>query len=172
MRASRSNFPSAGLFQPTEPTICWCTRVSQLRRMKPELLLFSLAVWGISQYPGFALDMVARTEVCPLPPPRSYSSNISATPGLHGLYCVSFPLPVPLLISRFENGFPKGSRKASPIRHHCCLWCRVPPFGYGQGVFGGLLDNESFPLTFGNPGATIQGQIVATYDMAASLAPR
>jgi MFS family permease len=38
-------------------------------------------------------------------------------------------------------------------------------FGYDQGVFGGLLDNESFLGTFGFPGSTIQGQIVATYDI-------
>ncbi|PWY65415.1 general substrate transporter [Aspergillus eucalypticola CBS 122712] len=38
-------------------------------------------------------------------------------------------------------------------------------FGYDQGVFGGLLDNEAFLRTFGFPGATIQGQIVATYDI-------
>ncbi|GAD91793.1 hypothetical protein NECHADRAFT_48029 [Paecilomyces variotii No. 5] len=38
-------------------------------------------------------------------------------------------------------------------------------FGYDQGVFGGILDNESFLRTFGFPGATIQGQIVATYDL-------
>ncbi|KAI1834815.1 hypothetical protein DTO006G1_3357 [Penicillium roqueforti] len=38
-------------------------------------------------------------------------------------------------------------------------------FGYDQGVFGGLLDNEPFLETFGNPGVTIQGQIVATYDI-------
>ncbi|QKX61532.1 uncharacterized protein TRUGW13939_08684 [Talaromyces rugulosus] len=38
-------------------------------------------------------------------------------------------------------------------------------FGYDQGVFGGLLDNEPFLKTFGYPGTTIQGQIVATYDI-------
>lgn len=38
-------------------------------------------------------------------------------------------------------------------------------FGYDQGVFGGLLDNDPFLRTFGYPGATIQGQIVATYDL-------
>ncbi|CAI7621745.1 unnamed protein product [Penicillium glandicola] len=38
-------------------------------------------------------------------------------------------------------------------------------FGYDQGVFGGLLDNEPFLETFGNPSVTIQGQIVATYDI-------
>ncbi|KAL3429879.1 general substrate transporter [Aspergillus tetrazonus] len=38
-------------------------------------------------------------------------------------------------------------------------------FGYDQGVFGGLLDNEPFLKMFGYPGATIQGQIVPTYDI-------
>ncbi|KAJ6023456.1 uncharacterized protein N7446_013818 [Penicillium canescens] len=38
-------------------------------------------------------------------------------------------------------------------------------FGYDQGVFGGLLDNKPFLETFGNPSVTIQGQIVATYDI-------
>lgn len=38
-------------------------------------------------------------------------------------------------------------------------------FGYDQGVFGGLLDNEPFLKTFSYPDATIQGQIVATYDI-------
>lgn len=38
-------------------------------------------------------------------------------------------------------------------------------FGYDQGVFGGLLENEPFLATFGNPSVTIQGQIVATYDI-------
>ncbi|KAB2569249.1 High-affinity glucose transporter [Lasiodiplodia theobromae] len=38
-------------------------------------------------------------------------------------------------------------------------------FGYDQGVFGGLLSNKAFLNTFNNPSATIQGQIVATYDI-------
>ncbi|KAF9634282.1 hypothetical protein BFW01_g5177 [Lasiodiplodia theobromae] len=38
-------------------------------------------------------------------------------------------------------------------------------FGYDQGVFGGLLSNKAFLETFNNPSATIQGQIVATYDI-------
>ncbi|KAF4768663.1 hypothetical protein N7455_000317 [Penicillium solitum] len=38
-------------------------------------------------------------------------------------------------------------------------------FGYDQGVFGGLLDNKPFLETFENPSVTIQGQIVATYDI-------
>ncbi|KAE8142330.1 general substrate transporter [Aspergillus pseudotamarii] len=38
-------------------------------------------------------------------------------------------------------------------------------FGYDQGVFGGLLDNDHFLRTFGYPSTTIQGQIVATYDI-------
>ncbi|KAL4940034.1 hypothetical protein BDV06DRAFT_230663 [Aspergillus oleicola] len=38
-------------------------------------------------------------------------------------------------------------------------------FGYDQGIFGGLLDNEEFLRTFNYPEPTIQGQIVATYDI-------
>ncbi|KAL0255056.1 hypothetical protein SLS55_009583 [Diplodia seriata] len=38
-------------------------------------------------------------------------------------------------------------------------------FGYDQGVFGGLLSNKLFLSTFNNPSSTIQGQIVATYDI-------
>ncbi|KAL5592359.1 hypothetical protein FOBRF1_013385 [Fusarium oxysporum] len=38
-------------------------------------------------------------------------------------------------------------------------------FGYDQGVFGGLLSNKPFLNTFNNPSSTIQGQIVATYDI-------
>lgn len=38
-------------------------------------------------------------------------------------------------------------------------------FGYDQGVFGGLLDNDPFLRTFNYPNTTIQGQIVATYDI-------
>lgn len=42
-------------------------------------------------------------------------------------------------------------------------------FGYDQGIFGGLLDNKPFLNTFGNPSVTIQGQIVATYDIGCIL---
>ncbi|PVH71344.1 general substrate transporter [Cadophora sp. DSE1049] len=38
-------------------------------------------------------------------------------------------------------------------------------FGYDQGVFGGLLGNESFIRTFNRPSAVIQVQITATYDL-------
>ncbi|KAA8646687.1 sugar porter family MFS transporter [Aspergillus tanneri] len=38
-------------------------------------------------------------------------------------------------------------------------------FGYDQGVFGGLLSNRHFLETFNYPSPTIQGQIVATYDI-------
>lgn len=38
-------------------------------------------------------------------------------------------------------------------------------FGYDQGVFGGLLSNQHFLRTFDYPNSTIQGQIVATYDI-------
>ncbi|KAK5400794.1 hypothetical protein LTR06_011254 [Exophiala xenobiotica] len=42
-------------------------------------------------------------------------------------------------------------------------------FGYDQGVFGGLLGNPLFLSTFNNPDATIQGQIVSTYDIGCIL---
>jgi MFS family permease len=42
-------------------------------------------------------------------------------------------------------------------------------FGYDQGVFGGLLSNNAFLGTFGNPNNTIQGQIVSTYDIGCIL---
>ncbi|KAJ4345338.1 uncharacterized protein N0V89_011468 [Didymosphaeria variabile] len=38
-------------------------------------------------------------------------------------------------------------------------------FGYDQGVFGGLLSNKPFLETFNHPSPTMQGQIVATYDI-------
>lgn len=38
-------------------------------------------------------------------------------------------------------------------------------FGYDQGVFSGLLDNAAFQKAFRYPNSTIQGQIVATYDL-------
>ncbi|KIW87284.1 uncharacterized protein Z519_12187 [Cladophialophora bantiana CBS 173.52] len=42
-------------------------------------------------------------------------------------------------------------------------------FGYDQGVFGGLLGNPLFLKTFKYPNATIQGQIVSTYDIGCIL---
>jgi len=42
-------------------------------------------------------------------------------------------------------------------------------FGYDQGVFGGLLGNAMFLRTFNDPGATIQAQIVSTYDIGCIL---
>lgn len=38
-------------------------------------------------------------------------------------------------------------------------------FGWDQGVFGGILNDPSFAKQFHNPTATIQGQIVSTYDI-------
>lgn len=42
-------------------------------------------------------------------------------------------------------------------------------FGWDQGVFGGILGNERFLSTFDDPDATIQGQIVSTYDIGCIL---
>jgi sugar porter (SP) family MFS transporter len=38
-------------------------------------------------------------------------------------------------------------------------------FGWDQGMFGGILGNPSFLSTYHDPSATIQGQIVSTYDL-------
>ncbi|KAI5276016.1 hexose carrier protein [Aureobasidium subglaciale] len=46
-----------------------------------------------------------------------------------------------------------------------CAGCAFMLFGYDQGIFGGLLGNDNFIATFDNPGALIQGQITATYDL-------
>lgn len=40
-------------------------------------------------------------------------------------------------------------------------------FGYDQGVFGGILNNQNFLNTFQNPNATIQAQITSTYYLGA-----
>lgn len=42
-------------------------------------------------------------------------------------------------------------------------------FGYDQGVFGGVLTNNNWIAQFNNPGTTVQGQIVATYDIGCIL---
>lgn len=36
-------------------------------------------------------------------------------------------------------------------------------FGYDQGVFGGILSNQSFLAAFNNPNTTVQGQMTSTY---------
>lgn len=36
-------------------------------------------------------------------------------------------------------------------------------FGYDQGVFGGILSNQSFLAVFNNPNTTVQGQMTSTY---------
>jgi MFS family permease len=38
-------------------------------------------------------------------------------------------------------------------------------FGWDQGVFGGILNDPTFASQFENPNATVQGQIVSTYDI-------
>ncbi|KAI7204265.1 hypothetical protein D0869_03776 [Hortaea werneckii] len=57
--------------------------------------------------------------------------------------------------------------QGKPLRYSITAACGAGflLFGYDQGLYGGLLDNQSFPETFNNPDATIQGQIVATYDI-------
>ncbi|KAI0894276.1 hexose carrier protein [Annulohypoxylon nitens] len=46
-----------------------------------------------------------------------------------------------------------------------CSGCGFALFGYDQGVFGGLLDNESFVRVFDHPNAILRGHITATFDL-------
>ncbi|KAJ4250903.1 hypothetical protein NW762_011553 [Fusarium torreyae] len=57
--------------------------------------------------------------------------------------------------------------KSNFARHSVTIACGSGflLFGYDQGVFGGLLSNKPFLETFNNPSSTVQGQIVATYDI-------
>ncbi|KAK7222872.1 hypothetical protein V2G26_010875 [Clonostachys chloroleuca] len=57
--------------------------------------------------------------------------------------------------------------RGSSLRHRVTTACGAGflLFGYDQGVFGGLLSNQHFLDTFNNPNSTMQGQIVATYDI-------
>jgi hypothetical protein len=40
-----------------------------------------------------------------------------------------------------------------------------PETGYDQGVFGGIIITPNFLETMGNPNASLQGAIVALYDI-------
>lgn len=42
-------------------------------------------------------------------------------------------------------------------------------FGYDQGVFGGILMNQTFLNTFDNPGSAIQAQITSAYYLGVIL---
>jgi MFS family permease len=43
--------------------------------------------------------------------------------------------------------------------------CSFLLFGWDQGVFGGILNDQTFAKQFNHPNPTIQGQIVSTYDI-------
>lgn len=40
-------------------------------------------------------------------------------------------------------------------------------FGYDQGVFSGIVGNEDWRTTFGNPGSALEGIIVSIYNLGA-----
>ncbi|RDW67035.1 general substrate transporter-2 [Coleophoma crateriformis] len=50
----------------------------------------------------------------------------------------------------------------------CCLLA-FTLFGYDQGVFGGILQNQNWLHQFGNPDATITGIIVSSYNLGCLL---
>ncbi|KAF9875672.1 hypothetical protein CkaCkLH20_06604 [Colletotrichum karsti] len=57
----------------------------------------------------------------------------------------------------------QGKALAASITFACGIG--FASFGFGQGVFGAFLGNESFIKTFNNPNPTLQGHITATYDL-------
>lgn len=62
---------------------------------------------------------------------------------------------------------PLFSNQGDALRYRITAACGAGflLFGYDQGVFGGLLSNPHFLNTFNHPDSSIQGQIVATYDI-------
>ncbi|KAF4502675.1 Sugar transporter STL1 [Fusarium agapanthi] len=46
----------------------------------------------------------------------------------------------------------------------CCL-CAFVPYGYDQGVFGGILENEDWLRQFNDPGDTLTGFITSSYNL-------
>ena len=44
---------------------------------------------------------------------------------------------------------------------------RTVLFGYDQGVFSGIVTNEDWKNTFGNPGSGLEGIIVSIYNLGA-----
>ncbi|KAF4981199.1 hypothetical protein FDECE_17729 [Fusarium decemcellulare] len=50
----------------------------------------------------------------------------------------------------------------------CCL-CAFVLYGYDQGVFGGILENEDWLRQFNNPGDTLTGFITSSYNLGCLL---
>lgn len=76
----------------------------------------------------------------------------------HSLYSILFPNSSTMAI------FPlQGKTLTTGITMTCGFSFML--FGWDQGVFGGILNDQTFNRQFDNPNATIQGQIVSTYDI-------
>ncbi|KAL2835441.1 general substrate transporter [Aspergillus pseudoustus] len=63
--------------------------------------------------------------------------------------------------------FGRG-RKLQLAVTSCCL-CAFILYGYDQGVFGGILENEDWLTQFGHPGDTLTGFITSSYNLGCLL---
>ncbi|KIL84856.1 hypothetical protein FAVG1_11726 [Fusarium avenaceum] len=63
--------------------------------------------------------------------------------------------------------FGRGKKLQSAVTS-CCL-CAFVLYGYDQGVFGGILENEDWLRQFNNPGDTLTGFITSSYNLGCLL---
>lgn len=63
------------------------------------------------------------------------------------------------------NLFGRGFRLQAAIT--ICCWQAFILFGYDQGVFSGIVTNQDWLNTFGNPGTALEGIIVSIYNLGA-----
>lgn len=59
--------------------------------------------------------------------------------------------------------FGRGKKLQTAVTS-CCL-CAFVLYGYDQGVFGGILENENWLNQFGHPADTLTGLIVSSYNL-------
>ncbi|WZH41972.1 general substrate transporter [Fusarium acuminatum] len=63
--------------------------------------------------------------------------------------------------------FGRGKKLQSAVTS-CCL-CAFVLYGYDQGVFGGILENEDWLRQFNSPGDTLTGFITSSYNLGCLL---
>jgi len=66
-----------------------------------------------------------------------------------------------------RNWFGRGKKLQRAVTS-CCL-CAFILYGYEQGVFGGVLENEDWLRQFNNPDPTLTGLITGSYNIGALL---
>ncbi|KAF5025653.1 hypothetical protein F66182_2259 [Fusarium sp. NRRL 66182] len=70
-------------------------------------------------------------------------------------------------LTRMRTWFGRGKRLQRAVTS-CCL-CAFVLYGYDQGVFGGILENQDWLSQFDNPGDTLTGFIVSSYNLGCLL---